>query len=226
MNITIFTATLGREKYVKKLIESVINSTNWTEHSFFHYIVYQGEPTKEFQDYVQNVPYKLQVNINKDKKKSIGKLLEEFKPICNSDILWKLDDDALLYGENAFDHIEQLYKLYDLAIFSPYPVGFIEHLGGAKSRSHVTVYSKQMDTYYTLRISGHIPGFARIMPVKLFKQIDFTDRHNEDVECSNWCLSNEVPMFTLENTLIVEHQETILGQYHRYGEDYMKKKLS
>lgn len=226
MDITIFTTTLGREKYVKDLADSINKLTGWQNHNFLHYIIYQGSPTKEFLTVINQLPYKKELIINNGKKKSIGKLMEEFKTICSSEIFWKLDDDALIYTDNAFAHIEELYKLYNPAVFLPYPVGLIEHPGGAGSRGHITAYSKQTDNYYTLRKVGHISGFARIMPTNVFKQIIFTDRHYEDVECSEWCRKNNVPMFTLENTLVVEHRETKYGQYHRYGEDYLKKKLS
>jgi len=83
-------------------------------------------------------------------------------------------------------------------------------------------YSVETDTYYTFRKVHHVGGFARIMPVEYFKQINFTNTHSEDTECSTWCNNNNIPMYYLENALIVEHQESTLGQHARYGEKYFK----
>lgn len=220
------TVSLGRELYLKQLINSIDKLTNWQEHNFLHYLIYQGEPSTDFLLYINSIPYQKQLIINRDVKKSIGKVMEEFKGICSSDIFWKLDDDALLYTPNSFDHIEELYKIHSNAVFSPYPVGFIERPGGASSIGHTVMYSKRLDKYYTLRKVNNIAGFARIMPVNILKQISFADRHDDDADCAIWCRRNNVPMFILENCLVVEHNETKYGQYLRYGETYLRNKLS
>jgi hypothetical protein len=72
---------------------------------------------------------------------------------------------------------------------------------------------------------NHIGGFARISPSEIYQQIHFTDNHNEDGEFSNFCNSMNIPMFYLENDLVVQHQESTLGQHQRYGEGYFGKRF-
>jgi hypothetical protein len=44
----------------------------------------------------------------------------------------------------------------------------------------------------------------------------------EDVNFSEFCGIRGIPMYYLENALVVEHQESTLGQHARYGENYFK----
>lgn len=222
MNISILTVTLGREHYLKKLIESINIRSNWKQHELTHYIIYQGTPTERLQNFINNSKHKIILKVNQQAPVSIGEVMNQFKSICNTDLFWKLDDDALLCSDNALDHIEELYKIKANAVFSPYPVGLINNPGGVLSKNHTVEYSSKTDTYYTLRQVHHVGGFARIMPTNILKQITCSNTHSEDTECSNWCNKNNIPMYYLENNLIVEHQESTLGQHKRYGENYFK----
>jgi hypothetical protein len=81
------------------------------------------------------------------------------------------------------------------------------------------IYDKNKDTYYTIRYVNHIGGFCRITNSSLIKEIDFSmspdNGHAEDVLLSCVCKYKKIPMFYLENGLIVEHQESTLGQKER-----------
>lgn len=222
MNISILTTTLGREYYLIKLIESINKRSNWQKHDLIHYIVYQGTPSQEFVSYIKTVPYKIILKVNSQAPLSIGEVMNQFKEVCKTDLFWKLDDDALLCSDEALDHIEELYKIKPEAVFSPYPVGLINNPGGVLSKNHSVEYSSKTNTYYTLRRVHHVGGFARIMPINFLKHITCTNTHSEDTECSQWCNNNNKLMYYLENTLIVEHQESTLGQHKRYGENYFK----
>lgn len=222
MNISILTVTLGRELYLKRLINSIYGRTNWAQHNLKHYIIYQGSPTQEIREYIDSVEYDIILKVNQQIPLSIGEVMNQFKDVCDTDLFWKLDDDALLCSDKALDHIEEIHKLKPDAVFSPYPVGLINNPGGVPSKNHSVEYSPNTDTYYTLRQVHHVGGFARIMPTKFLKQITCSNTHSEDTECSAWCNNNNKPMYYLENSLIVEHQESTLGQHKRYGEAYFK----
>ena len=70
---------------------------------------------------------------------------------------------------------------------------------------------------------NHVGGFARIMPAEYLREITFSDAHNEDSEVSAWAIAHGKPMYYLENGLAVEHQESSIGQGHRYP-DYFKNR--
>lgn len=151
-------------------------------------------------------------------------------PMCKGDIISKLDDDALPYGDNFFKHIKEIYSLTNgSCIFSPYPVGLINNPGGVPSKSHSVLFSDNTNTYYTLRKVNHIGGFARVAPSKIAKSFkwpyDYSPLNSgrEDVNFSEYCNANNISMFYLENTIIVEHLESTLGQKARYPTYFMKR---
>lgn len=217
MKIDILTVTLGREYYLEKLLASFDKLANWQYQEVSYNIIYQGVPSEKFIDYIKG--FKFPINISTTAHAySIGAIMNMYKNELRGDYFWKLDDDAKLYSPHFLDHIKELYEIYPNAVFSPYPVGLINNPGGVPSKSHHVVYSKRLDTYYTLRKVNHIGGFARIMPSNLLQNISFTDSHSEDTECAAYFNRENIPMYYLENTLIVEHQESTLGQHERYKE--------
>lgn len=156
---------------------------------------------------------------------SIGQILNTFKSEIESPLVMKLDDDATLLSPNFFDHLFAIVNLNPGAVFSPFPVGLINNLGGVQSNNRSVIYNESLDSYYTLRYVNHIGGFARVSPSEIYKQIHFSDNHNEDGEFSNFCNKMNIPMFYLENDLVVQHQESTLGQHRRYGEGYFGKRF-
>ena len=77
----------------------------------------------------------------------------------------------------------------------------------------------------------HVGGFARISPREVVKDWvlapDLMEGQsgNEDGQHSSRCLDENISMAYLENAIIVEHQESTLGQHKRYGEDYFGKRF-
>lgn len=225
--IDILTITLGRELYLKRLINSFVDDSGYKDFNFNYYIVYQGNPTREFLDFMDTTPIKGNVRliVNDQRVQSVGVVMNEFKNKVSNKLFWKLDDDALLRSRNALHHIRAINELKPQAVFSPYPVGLINNPGGVLSKEHSVAYSESTDTYYTFRKVLHVGGFARIMPIEFFKQMVFSDSHSEDTECSSWCNNNGKHMYYLENGLIVEHQESTLGQHARYGKTYFRDRF-
>lgn len=218
---SINTFTLGREKYLKKTLKGV-------EKSFLesipieHNIFFCGErPSKEVEKFISELKYAKYINCFFREKRSVGENLNEAKNISKYKFFLKLDDDAELISENVFEHALEIFKQKPLSVFSPFPVGLINNLGGIRGTSHEIIYSEKMDTFYTMRKVNHIGGFCRFCPTDLIKLSNFSNSHNEDTEFSS-SFSNNIDFFYLENTIIVEHQESTLGQHARYGENYFK----
>lgn len=225
MKLNILTITLGRELYLERLLESFNKLSNWQHHDFTYYIVYQGKPSEAFKTFISELPFNANIvlkEFSSDKPLSVGSIMKQFQLVNTSGIFWKLDDDSLLRSDNFIDHIVELYRLRPNCAFSPYPVGLINNPGGVLSKNHSVVFSEKTNMYYTLRQVHHLGGFARIIPFDIFTKVNFSDSHSEDTECSSYCQQHSVPMFYLENALIIEHQESTLGQHMRYGDKYFK----
>lgn len=224
MKINIYTITLGgRDHYLQKLYNFIDrnrdNAIDW-------HIGIQGNDIKI------NIPEQNYIKIHRwESNCGAGEANNRILKHCDGEIICKLDDDALPYGENYFNHIREIFKLTNgSSVFSPYPVGLINNPGGVLSKDHQLMYSNNLDVFYTLRKVNHIGGFARISPANIAKSFNWPydySPHNsggEDVNFSQYCLSKNIPMFYLENSIIVEHQESTLGQKQRY-ENYFKQRV-
>lgn len=221
--ISIFTNTIGREFYLKKNLKSIEKSFN-RDIQIEHHVIFCGcSPSNDFLNFLEKLTYRHLIKIETTQEiRSIGKNLNHAKTQAKYPIFLKLDDDAEILTSNFFDHILEISALKPNSAFSPFPIGLINNLGGVRAQSHEVLFSEKMNTYYTLRRTSHVGGFARICQTELIKQIEFTDAHNEDVEFSNFAKSKGVDLFYLENALAVEHMESTLGQHQRYGEEYFK----
>ena len=223
--ISIFTNTIGREFYLKKNIKAIEKQLR-NNVDIEHNIIFSGcTPTNDFVDFLNslNVNYRSKIKLETTKDiSSIGKNLNYAASNASGKLFLKLDDDAEILTDNFFNHILEINKLKPNSVFSPFPIGLINNLGGVKAISHEVIFSEKMNVYYTLRKTDHVGGFCRICPTNLIKQIKFTDSHNEDTEFSSFVRSNNLEIFYLENSIVVEHMESTLGQHKRYGNSYFK----
>jgi len=222
--ISIFTNTLGREFYLKKGLKAI--EKQLINIDFEHHIIFSGtNPSNNFVDFFNSLDknYRSKIKIETTNEvASIGKNLNHATANSKHELFLKLDDDAEILTNNFFEHIIEINKLKPNSVFSPFPIGLINNLGGVKGMSHEVIYSENMDTYYTLRKTDHVGGFCRICPTNLIKEINFSDSHNEDTEFSSAARSKNIEIFYLENSIAVEHMESTLGQHKRYGNDYFK----
>jgi hypothetical protein len=121
--------------------------------------------------------------------------------------------------------VKEIARIKPDIVFSPYPVGLINNPGGPRGNRHEVIYSEVTDTYYTLRYVSHVGGFARISP-SFTKNWKFDNdlipgiSGSEDSQFSLKCQQLNIPMAYLENAIVVEHQESTLGQHSRYGNNY------
>lgn len=223
--ISIYTFTLGREFYLTRLIESI--EKNRGNNNYEHYVCAQGVSLSETTKKIIKSSYNTTL-IEWDVNEGIASGMNKIIPKLKGNILLKLDEDALLCSPNFFNHIEEINRLAPHLVFSPYPVGLINNPGGPRGSNHQVIHSEKLNTFYTLRLVNHIGGFARISPSKYTKnwkfEYDKSDSASgtEDAQHSSLCIKNKIPMAYLENCLIVEHQESTLGQHQRYGEKYFK----
>lgn len=224
--ISILTITLGRTLYLDRLMKSIAEFGGDRSNIVEHFIVSQGNGhSDDFLNKLEN-DYENTMVVKTDHVSSVGKVLTQILPMLVGDTVFKLDDDAVLRSPNFFPTISNIKNLVGDSVFSPFPVGLINNLGGPRSDDRRVVYSEVDDTYYTLRKVSHVGGFARIAPKSHLMNTVFSDGHNEDAEFSNNCNANGVDMFYLENGLIVEHQESTLGQHARYDKvNYFKNRF-
>jgi hypothetical protein len=163
-----------------------------------------------------------------DKNYGTGEGNNRIVPLLQGMLIMKLDEDAELRSPDFFQHALAVHRLVPEAVFSPYPVGLIRHPGGHSGEEHIVKYSKETDMYYTLRCVPHVGGLARIAPAAVAKSIhtpyDLNENSgHEDERFAESCVAKRIPMYYLENALIVEHQESTLGQMERYPVYFSKR---
>lgn len=236
-DIELITFTLGgRDKYLKECIESVYRNAQYGPYYIKQYIVCQG-PEADIEKNKIAPLYKLshdlslyQMEIIKlPENVGIAEGLNRVIPRLTSPLIMKMDDDCKIVSSHFFTHAMALYKQFPNSVFSPFPVGLISNLAGPRpSGKHSVVYSGSTDTYYTKRPVTHVGGFARFSPLHVLKECKFKPdlqvgvSGNEDGQFSEYCRNNGIEMFYLENSMIVEHNESTLGQHARLGETYFK----
>ena len=226
--ISIYTFTLGRDYYLKNLVNSI--ETLGGHSDYEHHICFQGvEPSKEIKFFLEHKP---NVKVHEWVENiGIAEGMNKIIPQLKGDLIIKMDDDCVIRSGQFFKHTEEVSKLFPKTIFSPYPVGLINNPGGPRGHGHVVKYSEDTKTWYTLRMVHHVGGFARVSPREIVKDWvlapDLIEGQsgNEDGQHSSRCLDENIPMAYLENAIIVEHQESTLGQHKRYGENYFGKRF-
>lgn len=236
--ISVVTISMGREKYVMDLIDSIMVNNDVTDRDYFeHIILFNGtspsDQLKTFFQELKNQNYPLKT-IESEDTLSIGMGLNLLRQHIHKDstIVMKADDDCVIRSDRFFTHVYEVMNKLGQAVISPYPVGLINNPGGVPSREHSVIHSEETDVYYTLRRVNHIGGFARIVPADIFRDFEFPDDKTdgtssgwEDGDHSKRMTSRGVPMYYLENALIVEHNESTLGQHERYGDNYFGERF-
>jgi hypothetical protein len=232
--ISVYTFTLGRTFYLDKFLKSVMRAYASYSGRIEHHLCCQGvelDPetiavirdcdlanvTLEVHRWPENIGTPAGVN--------------RIVPDLRGDLIVKMDEDSLIHSDNFFEHIAAVARLKPGAIFSPYPVGLIGFAGGPKALSHHVEYSPETDTYYTFRKVDHVGGFCRVAPGAVVRDWRLTpgrtvDVRNEDQQYSRLCREKGIDMYYLENALVVEHQESTLGQRARYKEYFGQRPRS
>lgn len=238
MQIDIVMLTMGREKYLKTALQSLIREANIAKNIDIQLIlISQGYAiSQEITELLLNNKEILKIKVvplkeNIGTTKGLIESKKYIRPI--SDLVMKMDEDCEIITNNFFIHLDNIYRFLSTEknteqfVLSPFPVGLINNLGGPpKTGGHYIIdwSDKFCNTIYTLRRVSHVGGFARISTKKTFMNVPFendnTTNHSghEDGIFSKYCLDNNILMFYLENAMAVEHQESTLGQQRRYKE--------
>jgi len=225
--ISVFTFTRGREIYLDRLIQSIQSLGGSTP--FEHHLCFQGvKPSRDLSRFLASIrdSYPLHIHLW-EQNHGTGEGINRILPSLAGSLIQKLDEDAVIRSPDFFRHVEAVHHLVPEAVFSPYPVGLIDNpgglLGGRKADlGRFVLYSQETDTYYTFRKALHVGGLARIGPALILKgfrwpqDLGFGHSGCEDMNFSKHCRENGIPLLYLENGLIVEHQESTLGQAQRY----------
>ena len=221
-NFFVYTFSMGRWKYLERCIKSVSRERLQYSGAIRHVVFLQGvdlpasywhlTQMATFIKFEHNIGIANGINIA---MKSVGQ-----------EIIMKMDDDCEIIGVDFFRHAANLANKFPDLIFSPYPVGLIGNPGGVKGIDHLVHCQEDQDLFYTLRWVNHVGGLCRISPNLTKNWTLLSDlgiesaSGNEDLQFSHLASSLGLKMAYLENSLIVEHQESTLGQHQRYGSNY------
>lgn len=146
---------------------------------------------------------------------TIGESLDIVHPKTTHPLIWKADDDCMIQSRDFFLHLEEINKMFPDMVFSPFPVGLIQNFGGVPSQDRFVRYSERTGVFYTFRRVRHVGGFARCCPAKYLVGLKFGVNSDEDMFFSNVMGKQKIQMCYLENAIVVEHQESTLGQKER-----------
>jgi glycosyltransferase involved in cell wall biosynthesis len=236
--ISVVTFTLGgRPKYLINCLDSVYNDINEQliagEIKLEHHLIFQsGTGFEEIQSFLscfgETGCYKLTVH-QWPENIGIGAGLNKILPECKGDLIFKMDDDCKIISSDFFESAWSIHKRFPSSCFNPYPVGLTGTPGGPSGFKHSVWWDKNNNQIYTRRHTTHLGGFSRFSPSSVVKKFKFPNdlipgiSGTEDGDFSNYCNSNKIEMFYLENKMVVEHAEATLGQKIRY-QDYFKNR--
>ena len=231
--ISIYTFTLGRTYYLDRLIASVIESARSYPGVVEHHICFQGvTPAESTLTLVRNHGVKsLRFEVHEwPQNLGIAVGMNRIIPALDGEMVIKMDDDCLIHSRGFFEHVEAVAELKPTAFFSPFPAGLLgKVVGGVPGSRRSVGYSPKTDTYYTFRPVSHLGGLCRISPARLVRgwvlEPDLLrgGSGSEDTQYSARCRREGIDMYYLENALIVEHQETALGQGVRYKQYFRER---
>jgi hypothetical protein len=220
--IALYTFSMGRWHYLEKCIRSALRVRQEYLGPTRHIVCLQGVAPPDF---LAEFGEQIEV-IHWPQNCGIAEGINRISALLSEDIIIKMDDDCEIVSDRFLTHVAEIATLCPQLVFSPFPVGLIGNLGGVPSQQRSVIYSERLDTFYTLRAVPHVGGFCRISPRlttdwKLQPDLGIPGASgNEDVQFSALCGQSGIQMAYLENAIIVEHQESTLGQHARYGKSY------
>lgn len=236
MDISIITFTLGgREEYLAQCIISAVKNSyhHASPVNIEHHIVFQGCKYPETLEHIKSyarIVKNYTIHIHEwPENVGIGAGLNKIIPQCVGSLIFKMDDDCKIISDHSFKNAFAIHKRFPDMTFSPYPVGLINNPGGPRGSSHFVWADSKADTFYTFRRVSHVGGFARFTPASLMKNFKFKDdlipgiSGDEDGQYSNYLNSIGKPMCYLENRLVVEHNESTLGQIARFPQYFTSR---
>lgn len=233
MRLSIITLSMGRWRYLLECVQSVQNELDFDEKlDVMQHVILQGiKPPKEIvsalRKYNCNLHFLTQ-NIG------VGAAMNSVLPQCQADLIMKMDEDCKILTCNFFDHIFFMAEKFPNSVFSPFPLGLQNNLGGVKGYAHDVVERNYYEDkiYYQRRLVKHVGGFARFAPKHIhekFKFTEFVDKTGktsafDDTEFSTFCEQSNIEMFYMDTHAAVEHNEGTCGQKVRYQEYFKDRR--
>ena len=228
--VSIFTLSLGREFYLDKLIQSMHKNIHLP---YQHIILNQGIKDADFISFLKGLERNnknIQV-VYADENLGINAGCKRCVSDCTGDLIIKLDEDMAIVSDNFLKHLLAAYNsIAEPVALSAFPVGIIRNPGGVPTKyGHSVYYSKETDTYYTIRWVHYLGGACECFPkiifdkAKLFEGFRGKKTSGQDVFISRKMRKAGFRLGYLENACIAEHQESTLGQEERFKE-YFKNK--
>jgi hypothetical protein len=221
----------GREKYLEDCLASSLTDSIGIK--LEHHLIMQGCKCPDLAiDYLKfSVSYRnYEIHIHEwPENIGIGAGLNKIIPECRGSLIFKMDDDCEIISKNTFAKAFAIHQKFPDLTFSPYPVGLINNPGGPRGNGHFVWADSKADNFYTFRRVSHVGGFARFTPASLMKSFKFKDdlipgiSGDEDGQYSNYLNSIGKPMCYLENGLVVEHNESTLGQIARFPQYFTSR---
>lgn len=227
LSIFVYTFSMGRWRYLERCVESVAKARLCYGGRVTHVVFLQGVDLPSEYERLKEVAriFKFPANIG------IARGINVAMAMVKEELIIKLDDDCALLGEGFFRGVNSVANDDPALIFSPYPVGLIGNPGGTSAIGYGVFKCPTEELFYTLRYVNHVGGLCRVSP-NLTKNWVLKDdlnlegvSGNEDLQFSLMARSHGLKMAYLENGLVVEHQESTLGQHARYGKAYFKDRF-
>ena len=230
--VSIYTLSLGRMFYLKKLIQSMQKNIHLP---YQHVILNQGIKDEEFVSFLKDLGKNnknIQV-IHEPENLGINAGCKKCVSYCTGDLIIKLDEDMKIISEDFLKHMLAAYNaIGEPVVLTAFPGGFIMYPGGVPGRfGHSVYYSKETDTYYTIRWVHYLGGYCECIPKMVYeiaKPLDGFPRKRkssgQDVFISRKMRKARFRLGYFENACIVEHQESTLGQETRFRDYFEHKK--
>jgi len=219
LKAAIFTLTLDRLEYTKKMYEAMNRTAGY---NFDWFVLDQGS-----KDSTREWLYEKAITILEDKNIGIAKgwdrLIEKIRATDKYDVVVKLDNDAEMLTKGWLKDMIDIFERNRRVILSPYVEG-LDSLPGGVLRQR-----QDGSSPYILindRVFGLVPNLGGICfasPIELYDGFKFPDdlKGNKDYYLSKYAQQQGYALMYMEEYRVA-HMEGTDGQHKRYP-DYFKK---
>ncbi len=220
LKVAVFTLTLDRLEYTKKMIKAARNTAGYD----FSWIVLDQNSQDGTVEFIkEETKYGVFLDKNIGIAKGWDKAIEEIKRIDDFDIVVKLDNDAEMLTDGWLKTIVDIFEINKKVILSPYVEGLQDSPGGVMRQraDGESPYIRINDN--VLGIVPNLGGICFATPIEVYKDFKFPKdiRGNKDYYLSKYAQGLGYALAYMEE-FRVYHQDGTEGQHKRYPE-YFKK---
>jgi len=219
--VAIFTLTMNRLEYTKKMFESIKKTTNYP---FDHYVVDNGstDGTKEYLKELEKEGRINKIVFNKENKgipHSSNQAISAINP-QKYDYLCKIDNDAFFKSNGWLEAMIEIYRRNNRLCLSPY----IEGLAGMPGGTPRVVYGTVAGEF--LGVVEHLGGIVTIAPSRVYWDWRWPDnafmQGGNDVLFCSYVQKLGYQLAYMENYKC-EHIEGTIGQEKKFPEYFEDK---